>query len=81
MSPALTYFNVPKIATVQIRSSSSSDYIDEEEEEKNKLGKFNIIFTIGKDKNNDEFEDMVNEEWETLLTIDSIALVKPRRSN
>ena len=46
-------------------SDSSSDYIDEEEDEKNKLGKFNIIFTIGKDKNNDEFEDMVNEEWET----------------
>jgi ATP-dependent Lon protease len=45
-------------------SDSSSDYEDEEEdeeEEKNKLGKFNIILTIGKDKNDGEFE----EEWET----------------
>ena len=51
-------------------SDSSSDYVDEDEEEdeeekKNKLGKFNIILTIGKDKNDDEFEDMINEEWET----------------
>jgi ATP-dependent Lon protease len=45
-------------------SDSSSDYEDEEEE-KNKLGKFNIILTIGKDKNDNEFEDMINEEWET----------------
>ena len=49
-------------------SDSSSDYVDEdedEEEEQNKLGKFNIILTIGKDKNDNEFEDMINEEWET----------------
>ena len=45
-------------------SDSSSDYEDEEEE-KNKLGKFNIILTIGKDKNDNDFEDMINEEWET----------------
>ena len=47
-------------------SDSSSDYEDDEEQ-KNKLGKFNIILTIGKDKNknNDEFEDMINDEWET----------------
>jgi len=47
-------------------SDSSSDYEDEEEKEKNKLGKFNIILTIGKDKNDNEFEDMINnDEWET----------------
>jgi ATP-dependent Lon protease len=38
---------------------------EDEEENKNKLGKFNIILTIGKDKNDDEFEDMINDEWET----------------
>ena len=51
-------------------SDSSSDYVDEDEEEdeeekKNKLGKFNIILTIGKDKNDNEFEDIINDEWET----------------
>ena len=50
-------------------SDSSSDYVDEDEEEdeeekKNKLGKFNIILTIGKDKNDNEFEDIINDEWE-----------------
>jgi len=49
-------------------SDSSSDYVDEEEEEKNKLGKFNIILTIGKDKND---EDIINDEWESCSSSNS----------
>jgi ATP-dependent Lon protease len=53
-------------------SDSSSDYVDEEEEEeKNKLGKFNIILTIGKDKNDNEFEDIINDEWESCSSSNS----------